>query len=253
MGVCDCPRLIPLLISTIRRYAVGLIDLGISLLIYLVLTFMLDRHNVGQRAWRLFSLPFACFGAMQTYSAWRGFCTQVWGRASRQVHPWEMDEDEASATPPTEQAVTATGLERASRSSRQIDSFGRVDDKDASSPSTPTSAAPVLSGLSRRYDSTDANSKGLPKASDVFPIADVEDAPAAAPVRPTQQLMQGFRRRKAPRSVPYKRPPIFGPERLILDDRVVRLHKQVVRDILIIGAVWAVVWLILCLAVPLAN
>ena len=29
---------------------------------------------------------------MQIYSAWRGFCSQVWNRKSRQLRPWELDE-----------------------------------------------------------------------------------------------------------------------------------------------------------------
>lgn len=38
---------------------------------------------------------------MQIYSAYRGFCSQTWGRSSRQVRPWELDtldeDEEASA------------------------------------------------------------------------------------------------------------------------------------------------------------
>ncbi|WWC87755.1 uncharacterized protein L201_002647 [Kwoniella dendrophila CBS 6074] len=73
-------------------YMVGAADFGFGCVIYLLLTLLLPAHPFGLRAWRLFSMIFASFGAMQFYSAWRGFCSQVWGRSHRQVRPWEMDD-----------------------------------------------------------------------------------------------------------------------------------------------------------------
>ncbi|WWD16592.1 hypothetical protein CI109_101020 [Kwoniella shandongensis] len=72
-------------------YMVGFIDFMIGLTIYLLLTLLLPRHPVGLRAYRLFSLIFVPLGVAQAYSAYRGFCSQVWGRSHRQVQPWEMD------------------------------------------------------------------------------------------------------------------------------------------------------------------
>jgi len=46
------------------------------------------------------------------------------------------------------------------------------------------------------------------------------------------------------------RPPIFGPEVVIEDPRIIALHKQVVQDILTVGLIWTVLWIVLCLAVP---
>ncbi|KAL4245824.1 hypothetical protein ABKN59_001691 [Abortiporus biennis] len=45
-------------------------------------------HN--QRAWRLFAVPFFSLGIMQVYSAWHGFCSNVWGRGRVQLRPWEL-------------------------------------------------------------------------------------------------------------------------------------------------------------------
>ncbi|WVW80010.1 hypothetical protein I302_101983 [Kwoniella bestiolae CBS 10118] len=73
-------------------YMVGAADVGIGAVIYLLLTLLLPAHPFGHRAWRLFSIIFVSFGAMQAYSAYRGFCSQVWGRSHRQVRPWEMDD-----------------------------------------------------------------------------------------------------------------------------------------------------------------
>jgi hypothetical protein len=80
----SCPLII--------RYYVGAIDFLLGLLIYLVLTLLLPTSNFGFRAIRLPSTIFAAFGCMQMYSAWRGFCSQVWKRSSRQIRPWEMDD-----------------------------------------------------------------------------------------------------------------------------------------------------------------
>ncbi|OCF74858.1 hypothetical protein I204_03701 [Kwoniella mangroviensis CBS 8886] len=73
-------------------YMVGAADLAFGAVIYLLLTLLLPAHPFGHRAWRLFSIIFVAFGAMQAYSAYRGFCSQVWGRSHRQVRPWEMDD-----------------------------------------------------------------------------------------------------------------------------------------------------------------
>ncbi|KIP10419.1 hypothetical protein PHLGIDRAFT_125613 [Phlebiopsis gigantea 11061_1 CR5-6] len=49
-----------------------------------------------RRAWRLLGVPFLTLGAMQMYSAHRGFCSQIWGRGATQLRPWEL----ASLPPP---------------------------------------------------------------------------------------------------------------------------------------------------------
>ncbi|WVF67127.1 hypothetical protein IAT40_001872 [Kwoniella sp. CBS 6097] len=73
-------------------YMVGFADFSFGVLIYLLLTLLLPTHPFGIRAYRLFSTIFVTFGIMQAYSAYRGFCSQVWGRSHRQVRPWEMDD-----------------------------------------------------------------------------------------------------------------------------------------------------------------
>ncbi|WWC97083.1 hypothetical protein V866_003960 [Kwoniella sp. B9012] len=73
-------------------YMVGAADFAVGAVIYLLLTLLLPAHPFGHRAWRLFSIVFVAFGVMQAYSAYRGFCSQVWGRSHRQVRPWEMDD-----------------------------------------------------------------------------------------------------------------------------------------------------------------
>ena len=94
------------------RYYVGLFDFLLGAVIYIILTLFLPRSNFGFRAIRLISTIFASFGAMQIYSAWRGFCSQVWNRKSRQLRPWEMDDvvdEEVSVNGKEDMELDATG------------------------------------------------------------------------------------------------------------------------------------------------
>lgn len=56
-----------------------------------------------KRWWRLTSWIFVEFGIMQAYSASKYFCSQVHGRTSRQLYPWELsdvlDEDNDITNP----------------------------------------------------------------------------------------------------------------------------------------------------------
>ena len=49
---------------------------------------------------------------------------------------------------------------------------------------------------------------------------------------------------------PHQKPAVFGDEVVIVDERVIRLHRQVVRDILVVGAVWGIAWIAICLTIP---
>ncbi|KIR32633.1 hypothetical protein I352_05060 [Cryptococcus deuterogattii MMRL2647] len=82
--------------STGPEYCVGAVDLLIGLTIFLLLTLLLPPSPFSLRIYRLFSIIFVSFGIMQVYSAYRGFCSQVWRRSNRQVWPWDLDalEDE---------------------------------------------------------------------------------------------------------------------------------------------------------------
>ncbi|KAI9632518.1 uncharacterized protein MKK02DRAFT_40821 [Dioszegia hungarica] len=82
-------------------YMVGLADFLLGVTMFLLLTLFVPERNYGYRITRLPCIIFTSFGAMQFHSAARGFCSQIWGRASRQVRPWELDsmdgDEEAAA------------------------------------------------------------------------------------------------------------------------------------------------------------
>ncbi|KZT29452.1 hypothetical protein NEOLEDRAFT_1128211 [Neolentinus lepideus HHB14362 ss-1] len=71
-------------------YAIGLIDFLLGLALAFALITTLPVPTQANRAWRLFSVPLTALGAMQMYSAWRGFCSQIWRRGKMQVRPWEL-------------------------------------------------------------------------------------------------------------------------------------------------------------------
>jgi hypothetical protein len=58
----------PILLLRNVRYAVGLTDIGISILILLLMVWFLPDRPFAWRTARLVSLLFAAFGAMQVYS-----------------------------------------------------------------------------------------------------------------------------------------------------------------------------------------
>ena len=78
-------------------YYVGTVDLVLSLLIFLLCLFLAPTspHPIAWRAVRLVGVLFGSFGAMQTYAAHLGICTQAQGRGARQLHAWELEETAA--------------------------------------------------------------------------------------------------------------------------------------------------------------
>lgn len=249
-------------------YAVGSADLALSLLVFFLVLFLVPGNAtssrsvasaVGRRAYRLFSLPFALFGSMQLYSAWRGFCTQVWGRQNRQLHVWEtpppkQDDVEAGGRAPSSSTTGVDGVGTTSNHSdvTAIAPFAEPDPKDVwglpeptekieHSPTSPSSADEKQQVRPATQSPPAMNAEWdrlVPSCVMTFDLRDGLNLPRSAPgSRPTSEEAAD-------------RPAVFGPEVAIVDDRVIRLHKQVVSDILVVGAVWSSIWIALCLAIP---
>lgn len=70
---------------------VGATDFMLGLMVYLLCILL----KAG-RGWRCFGIPFTWFGCMQFYSATKDLCFQVYGRAARQLYPWELLADDKS-------------------------------------------------------------------------------------------------------------------------------------------------------------
>jgi hypothetical protein len=341
-----------------RRYGVGLTDIAISVLILVLMVVLLPGKSFAWRLPRLVSVLFASFGAMQTYSvsqdkrrrnrgaagrlirlfrcclhdvplqAWRGFCTQVWGRASRQLHPWEMEskeEREAKQADPRRGSVDLEGgawvnpwaenppcptspIEKGSTEidervwlptfgnqgpnvlDRQADREDPLDPLSAGSEANPVHQDNLDQALSTHSwdgpaprlamgysvgDMSDISPWDEPPGQTtigntnsnthlIFPVSEKEDnegsgSSSAVQRRRSAGMQQSTLLRRLLRenkniadevTAPLPKPPVFGDEIVLVDERVIRLHKQVVRDILLVGAVWGLVWIAVCLAIP---
>jgi len=134
----------------------------------------------------------------QIFSAYLGFCTQVYGRASRQLHPWELDS-------------SSLDVEAASTCSNPPLDWNTTVQQIPLSPITPTS---------------DSSTTTPPTSSSAlfFPPSSLESN------RKTADDGASFR----------KAPSIFGPETLVMEPRVKELQAKMVRDILVVGVLWAV-------------
>jgi hypothetical protein len=66
----------------------------------------------------------------------------------------------------------------------------------------------------------------------------------------TNMMRRWFREKKRTPTAPLPRPAVFEEELVVVDERVIEAHRDIVRDILVVGFVWALVWIALCLAIP---
>ena len=70
------------------------------------------------------------------------------------------------------------------------------------------------------------------------------------PTSTTELVFPPIKSKGGEMAVAGKRPPIFGPETIIADPKVLALQKKMVRDILVVGLVWASLGIIVVLCVP---
>ncbi|KAI0650386.1 hypothetical protein C8Q79DRAFT_943443 [Trametes meyenii] len=92
------PRFLAYATANINRpkqifwYSVGVLDMLLAVLAAVLLIVFLpeEMSEASRRAWRLAAVPLFSLGSMQTYSAWRGFCSEIWGRGGRQLRSWEL-------------------------------------------------------------------------------------------------------------------------------------------------------------------
>ncbi|OBZ70266.1 hypothetical protein A0H81_09756 [Grifola frondosa] len=182
-------------LASLFWYAAGLADT----LLALILALSLIAAGRPARAWRLFAVPLAALGAMQAYSAWRGFCSQVWGRGGTQLRAWELQGTDVEAPAEPHWDWVGPALSRAT-------------------------SVPDEKGKAREAPHESKNQQHQPQVAE----GEKKDAPAPA----------------------LRRPPVFGPERVVLDPRIRAVHRAVMRDILFVGFWWTVVFTVVVLAVP---
>ncbi|KAL6307174.1 hypothetical protein BKA93DRAFT_823638 [Sparassis latifolia] len=276
-------------------YGVGFVDLVVSILVTLLLVMLVPAPPEASRAWRLFAVPFAALGSMQTYSAWRGFCSQVWGRGATQLRVWEMHEmdDEAAAhwaraldplpsptlSPSSPTSPTMGGVQMRERAGAPVwDSqqstlaSGCPSMKASSSPGTSTTMSMCLG----REDDMDLDAIapfGSPEDKDkdgtLVRVGSASSQPSLGRTRcpprlriqPSSLSIKSAVDSGAPPAFSladerddedggFSRPPVFGPEKVVLDPRIQAVHRRVMRDILWVGFAWTAMFTAIVLAVP---
>ncbi|KAI0371608.1 hypothetical protein BV20DRAFT_965345 [Pilatotrama ljubarskyi] len=289
-------------------YSLGFLDmlLSVALAVLLIVLMPSWMSEASRRAWRLTAVPLFSLGSMQAYSAWRGFCSEVWGRGNTQLREWELERSDpelASATwasivpsdakpsprPHVQENVIALPSvfeddEREGRLSREHPSrasMASVRSQASANDSCDDRGAhlnldrDVALQRPREYSGNDIEKQDELRfecADDASPSAVVdttqckpavpEHEKAAASFDPwgwekaqvTQQKSweQGTTRYTARTTAKaeYRRPPVFGPERPVLDPRIREVHRAVMRDMLAFGFVCTAVFTIVLLAVP---
>ncbi|CAE6435360.1 unnamed protein product, partial [Rhizoctonia solani] len=206
-------------------YAIGVIFTLISWLIAISTIYFIPDQPRSKRSIRLVSVPFAVLGCMQIYSAWRGFCSQVFGRSARQLHTWELV-DPADAGISVEPLAPITSLPAKPPPLRTV--------LDMAAGTNKFDAAPFADLQSTSsFAMTDLGATSSPAMHSRSRITITEPEP----------LSRGGR-------AAFRRPAVYGPERVIEDPRVRAYHQRVIRDMLWVGFAWGIAWTGILVGVP---
>ncbi|KAG6811907.1 hypothetical protein H0H92_005305 [Tricholoma furcatifolium] len=189
-------------------YFVGVFNMVLGILIVLLLIMLLPIPPQGNRAYRVFPAFIFALGAAQIYSAWRGYCSQVWMRGATQLRVWEMQEVDEEAR------AFVDGI---------LDQH-RFPAQDPSS--------------------SLADRRGPPPTTDVAMIAPFTVGPSESiePLSIDDAIPPNLRGTpSAGASHEFNRPPIFGPEILVLDPRIKAVHRQLMIAVCQCGVIFLLV------------
>ncbi|KAF8076809.1 hypothetical protein FPV67DRAFT_1777227 [Lyophyllum atratum] len=195
-------------------YIVGTCNIAIGLLIALLLIMMVPTPPEANRAWRIFPAGFCSLGSAQCYSAWRGYCSQVWMRGNTQLRVWEMQEmdDEALAF-----------VDRI---------LGPCKDRQRTQD---TASPPPHDEHEIKRD----DKKQHPSARDVAVIAPfaIEPLTRVGQLSQSSDTVHSYGWTTAASVHHFHRPPVFGPETVVLDPHIKAVHRQVLIQVCRFG-VW---------------
>ncbi|KAG6857006.1 hypothetical protein H0H87_011100 [Tephrocybe sp. NHM501043] len=205
---CSLPRFLASASANINLpkqiywYAVGMFNMTFGLLIALLLILLVPTPPQAYRAFRIFGVGFFAFGVGQVYSAWRG---QVWLRGATQLRVWEMQDMD----------IEAKNFVEGILGEHQGPPRSPLEEKNLHSPENNISTIAPFSLASQMKAGRSSVS------TDAAPSFGAETIS-----RPRHN---------------FNRPPIFGPEAVVLDPRINAVHRQVIIDILQWAVVTAVV------------
>jgi hypothetical protein len=156
------------------------------------------------------------------------FCSQVFRRGGMQLRPWELDQ-----SPDEEKGSWSQGTEflsghnsPESQKRQNVNAYSLQNDIcsfSADSKCLPMSQS--IENPSSTVTSPPADPSNLEKLPSVN-AGDVHPRPGESATRVKRE---------------FKRPPIFGPERVVLDPRIRAVHKQIVIDMYRFGGLCTVV------------
>ncbi|EJD36582.1 hypothetical protein AURDEDRAFT_117055 [Auricularia subglabra TFB-10046 SS5] len=261
-------------------YCLGIVHITIALCVLFVGIFAIPDTPGTNRAWRTFAVPFMFVGLTQAYMAVNGVCRRIWKRGGTQLRTWEL---QALETAPAEAqgrlkaipapqhledrkivpanmlpATVATSVPRATATKSYVDKvlpeipddvvvvdLPHWDDDDVTSPSDSEHdeesqyagrlKAPYSPELSQ-YSPQPLLPKSPSYDSETRPrkLRRLSHVPTAI-----GQLRNGLRR-----------PPIFGPEKVVLDTRIRAVHRRILRGLLVCGVIGTLIFCIPLYAIP---
>ncbi|KAI0687408.1 hypothetical protein BC835DRAFT_1419885 [Cytidiella melzeri] len=259
-------------------WIVGLVTFLFGWTVVVVCIYIESRYpgrSVRMRAWRLISVPCFAFSGWCMCSAYRRFCSQVWGRGAVQLRPWELvvpspslpslagrhirntlrrvsaDEEGIVEEEPVDVRISGkspSSLAVRKSPSRSVDvhveellsdftsSFSKVFRRDNPAYSSFGTVTPTYAH--KTADSLDFDS--VPRSSQNREQSIRPPLPTTLPLESTGMSLNEV-------SVRLR---IFGPERAVVDPRVRAAHKRVLAEILIAGLVWGSIWTAVALALP---
>lgn len=155
----------------------------------------------------------------------RRFCSEVWGRGHTQLRVWELQEMDAEAAHHWARVLRpGAPPRRKSAEKAQVRTIERVDDVRAIAPFAAVRTPPPPDG--RRASKSGAGKPLFTR----FPRLGGRQGREC-----DRRSWDGDDGARADEEVAYARPPVFGPERVVLDPRIQAVHRQIMRDMLYAG------------------
>ncbi|KAH0588099.1 hypothetical protein H2248_006820 [Termitomyces sp. 'cryptogamus'] len=198
-------------------YTMGMLNMLLGILLALLLITLVPTPPEANRAWRIFPILIFVVGGGQFYAAWRGSCTTIWRRGATQLRVWEMKEMD------TEAEVFVEGVLNQDRDLPQ----NAIALQEKSQPTKVNVAAIAPFAI----EAQQTRLGGASLSSDT--VSSYATTPGAA--TPAHN---------------FRRPPIFGPETVVIDPRIKAVHRQLVMEVHRFGVYLLLISSAIVLSVP---
>ncbi|KAK4051291.1 hypothetical protein OIO90_004772 [Microbotryomycetes sp. JL221] len=228
---------------------VGIFDMGLAVMFACIIIYF-----ARSRWYRIFSGILFWFGSMQVYSAFKYFCSQVHGRTSRQLYPWELSDsiseidttkqqDNSNFSQPT---LSTTFVSAKNPNHSKASTNKHMQDLQASLPFLFDEPEPFKS------TSTNVANEGNVATSTTHVNGSSSSKIESNKQDNKQQDKTRFRSRfwASMRSKDGKRMKMFGPERVVADPYIQAIHNKQMREIIIFGTIVTFLFLCIVVAIP---